>query len=93
MKVLLTTEARLDIKEASEWYEEKEKGLGRRFTKTIREEISYVAKNSESIALRYKEIRTCVVSVFPYMIHFYTENNILVIVGVLHTSLSTKKWK
>lgn len=93
MKVLLTTEARLDIKEASEWYEEKEKGLGRRFAKTIREEIGFVAKNPESIALRHKEIRTCVVSVFPYMIHYYTDKNNLVIVGVLHTSLSTKKWK
>ena len=93
MKIFLTTEAKLDIKEASYWYEEKEKGLGRRFTTVIREEIAFISKNPESIALRYKEIHTCVVSVFPYMIHYYIDNNRLVIVGILHTSLSPNKWR
>lgn len=93
MKVFLTAEARLDIKEASEWYEEKQKGLGRRFTATIREEIRFIAKNPKLIAFRYKEIQTCVVSVFPYMIHFYINQSGVVVVGILHTSLSPNKWK
>lgn len=93
MKISLTTEAKLDIKEASAWYEQKEKGLGRRFTTVLRAEITFITNNPESIAIRYKHIHTCVVSVFPYMIHYYIDKNSLVIVGVLHTSLSNKKWR
>lgn len=93
MKVFLTTEARLDIKEVSEWYEDKQKGLGKRFTTVIREEIRFIAKNPDSIAFRYKEIQTCIVSVFPYMIHLYINQNSLVVVGILHTSLSPNKWR
>ena len=95
MKFILTTEAKLDVKKAVDWYEEKQKDLGKRFSKIIREEVKIIARNPEIYTHRYRNIRTATVSVFPYLIHYTldTDNTQVIILGIIHTSLSPKKWK
>lgn len=94
MKVQLSAEAKLDLKTAAEWYENQQKGLGKRFTSTIRRELKIISQNPQQTSFRYKNIRTAVVTVFPYMIHFYidTDAENIIIVGIFHTSLNPKNW-
>ena len=42
---------------------------------------------------RYKNIHTCVNSTFPFMIHYYIENEIIIVTAVLHTKRDTSKFK
>ena len=87
--------AKQDIKEAAYWYNSKQQKLGKKFTLHIREKIAFLKQNPYSSANRYIEVRTAVLDVFPFMIH-YTINedlNLIHIVAVLHTSRDPAIWK
>jgi len=45
-------EAKSDIKEASQWYNERQKGLGRRYLAAIRHEVAAIKQNPLLFELR-----------------------------------------
>jgi len=58
-----------DFEEAYAWYEDKQKGLGERFLKTVRQKIEIIALQPEAHGSRgntkFKEVK---VEFFPYLI-------------------------
>ena len=87
--------AKEDIRDAALWYEDKQKGLGRGFTDQVRETVSFIKKNPKACNIRYDDIRTTVLNVFPFMLHYtIDENNKTVIISaVLHTSRNPDLWE
>lgn len=79
--------AKRDIKEAAKWYNERQPGLGKRFTQHVREKVKFIRQNPKAIAIRYDDTRTAVLDVFPYMIHFTVdeENKLVIISAMLST--------
>lgn len=94
-KTLMLPRAKEDIREASKWYNKQQQGLGKRFTKQIRDSVALIKHNPYAFNIRYKEVRTAIVRVFPYMIHYIIEeeNKRIVIIAVFHTSLYPGRWK
>jgi len=80
--------AKQDIKEAAEWYNDKGKGLGKRFIVEVRVKVKFIKQNPNASAIRYDNIRTTVLPIFPFMIHYYIDEvqKNVIIVSVLHTS-------
>ena len=62
--------AKEDIREASNWYNKKSKGLGNRFTAEVREKVHFIRQNPTASNVRYDDVRTAVLNIFPYMIHY-----------------------
>ena len=87
--VNITPEAKLDIQEGISWYSGKQKGLGKRFHKEVKNSIVRIEKNP-FYAIKYSQVRCMPISKFPYLIHFTIEesNKAIIILGVLHTSLN-----
>lgn len=83
-----------DIKEAVNWYNKAQNGLGLRFLKNIKEKINYLAENPETIQIRYQDIQIAVVKTFPYTIHYqYDEQeNTVFVLGIFHTSIHPDNW-
>ena len=94
-KTVILPLAKKDIKEAATWYNNRQNGLGMRFTTEVRERIQFIKSNPHSVAIRYDNIRTLPLQVFPYMIHFELdlENKLIVISAVFHTSQNSKNWE
>jgi len=94
-KAVILPPAAEDIKEAAIWYNEKKKGLGRRFTKAVRDKVLIIRKNPDIYPIRYEDTRTAVLDVFPFMIHYSVEHEDkqVLISAVFHTSRSTDIWK
>jgi len=86
--------AKQDIRKAAHWYNNKEQGLGRRFTNAIRVKVQFIKKHPESAPIRYANVRTSLIDPFPFMIHYRveSENQRIVISAVFHTSLSPDRW-
>ena len=86
--------AKQDIKKAAEWYEEKQKGLGKRFLQEVRGKVSYIRSKPNATAIRYDGTRCAVLEVFPFMVHFTVDDalKLVVVSAVFHTSLSPDKW-
>ena len=69
-RVIILPFAKQDIKDAALWYNSRQSGLGKRFTTHIREKINYLKQDPLNIAVRYEEVRTSVLDIFPFMIHY-----------------------
>jgi plasmid stabilization system protein ParE len=85
-QVKILPAAKLDIREAAKWYNEQQPGLGLRFTAYVRNKINSIAANPLVYSVKYANIRAVVLDVFPYMVHFEVDGNIITILAVLHTS-------
>jgi plasmid stabilization system protein ParE len=93
-KAVILPLAKQDIKDAARWYNSKQKGLGKRFTKELREKVKFIRLNPKTIAIRYLNTRTAILDVFPFMIHFsiLEKQKKIVISAVFHTSRNDDKW-
>ncbi|MDY0078512.1 MAG: type II toxin-antitoxin system RelE/ParE family toxin [Bacteroidales bacterium] len=94
-KSIILPLAKEDIRDAALWYEEKQTGLGKRFTGQVREKVSFIKKNPEASNIRYDNVRAAVLNVFPFMLHYVIDerNKTIIISAVLHTSRDPKRWK
>jgi len=93
-KVKVEPQALADIQEISDWYNEKQTGLGKRFQTSAIKQIDGLCKNPHVCAIRYKEIRCLLVKKFPYMAHFYIneETQTVEVLAVISTSRNPKIW-
>ncbi len=94
-KSIILPLAKEDIQDASLWYNGKQKGLGKIFTKEVRKKVHFITQNPNSCNIRYDNIRTAVLDVFPFMLHYTVdENNKTVLISaVLHTSRNPDIWR
>jgi plasmid stabilization system protein ParE len=81
-----------DIQEIINWYNGQKDGLGERFHQTIIIQINSLHKTPHIYSIRYKQIRCMLVSKFPYMIHFYIneETMSVEVLAIISTSRNPK---
>lgn len=93
-KAIILPLAKQDIKDAADWYNTKQNGLGTRFTKTVREKTRLIQQHPKISAIRYEDVRIAVLDVFPFTIHYTVaeQEKSIVISLVAHTSLNPDKW-
>ena len=84
-----------DIKKAAAWYNERQPGLGKRFTAQIRKTVYYIRQNPKVISIRYDETRFALLDTFPYMVHFTVDDSKkrVIITAILSTSRDPKIWE
>lgn len=94
-KVKIEPEALADIQEITDWYNEVQAGLGKRFQNTAIKQINSLNKDPQIYAKRYKKIRCVVIKKFPFMAHFYfnDENHTVEVLAVISTDRNPKIWK
>lgn len=87
-KSIILPLAKEDIREAAKWYNKRQIGLGKRFTAEVRDKVNFIRQNPETSNVRYDNVRTAVLNVFPFMVHFTIDekNKTIIISAVLHTS-------
>jgi hypothetical protein len=67
-------------------------GLGKRFTKEVRAKVADIKTNPLAYSVRYDDVHTAVVDVFPFMLHFIIDYKNILVTAVLYTSLNPDKW-
>ena len=94
-RVKIEPQALADIKEITDWYNEQQSGLGKRFQKTVIKHINSLSKYPQIYAIRYKEIRCVVIRKFPFMAHFFIndENNTVEVLAVISTDRNPEIWQ
>ena len=93
-KIVFTPGAKEDLRNAAIWYNKQRKGLGKDFVKRIRERAAEIQDLPLSCQIRYKDIHTAVIEQFPYMMHYWVneDNKTIYIITILHTSQDPNKW-
>lgn len=93
-RVLLLPAAEQDISDSAQWYNEQQKGLGKRFTTQLRNIIRRAQGNPRAFPVRYHNTRTALMDDFPFMIHYQVDEDSrqIIIAAVLHTSRNPDIW-
>lgn len=94
-KSIILPLAKEDIREATRWYNKQQKGLGKRFITEIRKKVHFIRQNPKGSNIRYNSVRTAVLNMFPFMVHYTIDekNKTIIVSAVLHTSRDPKLWK
>jgi plasmid stabilization system protein ParE len=94
-KSIILPLAKQDIREAALWYNQRNKGLGKKFTAEVREKIRFIRENPPASNVRYDDVRTAVLNIFPYMVHYTIDESgkAIVVSAVFHTSRAPELWK
>ena len=88
-KIIIDKRATGDIVKARDFYNERQKGLGKRFAKEVDKSIKSIASNP-GYQMRYDDVRCLPLSKFPFMIHFSVNEDLrqVEVHAVIHTSLN-----
>ena len=94
-RIKIDSKALSDIREITEWYEMQQNGLGNRFKSTVIHHIDHLKESPQSFAIRYHQIRCMIIKKFPYMIHFYIneQTETVIILAVISTDRNPMIWK
>ncbi|WP_439488309.1 type II toxin-antitoxin system RelE/ParE family toxin [Algoriphagus sp.] len=91
LNILISTAAKLDIKDIFDWYETQSTGLGSKFEKEFIIAIDELTHQPQKFQIRYQNVRIHFLKKFPYGIHFQINENSILIIAVFHTSRKPKK--
>ena len=94
-RIIIQNAAKVDLRKAALYYNEAKKGLGKEFLEKVKQNMERIKANPFIAQIRYFEVHTAVVEVFPYMIHYYLDSDkkAIVIIAVLHTSRDSEIWE
>jgi toxin ParE1/3/4 len=88
-------QALADISEASKWYEERQAGLGERFTREVITAIEVLNSNPLIHRSRNRRMgaRWCYPKNFPYRIVYNVVDDLITVVAVIHAARRDRAWK
>jgi plasmid stabilization system protein ParE len=93
-KVITLPAAELDISEAYFYFEQKREGLGEVFLARIGDSYDRIANAPEAYALISNlGIRKARLRQFPFIVGYFMENDVVIILGVLHGSRNPEAWR
>ena len=75
-----------DIAKAYAWYEAQHAGLGAEFMGAVEAQLTRIAAHPNHFPAVGRSAKRALVTRFPYSIPFREEGDLIVILGVLHTS-------
>jgi hypothetical protein len=83
-KYYIIPPAREEFRLAREWYQQQHvKGLGSRFAQAVKVLIAKIRTNPFAYAIRYKDVRIAHTHTFPYALHFYLQDDTIIITSII----------
>lgn len=94
-KVIYASEVYDDIQNAVDFYNSRGKGLGTRFFKTVKIQLSKIKSNAFGFQVRYSDVRCISINKFPYTIHYrvVTETNTIMIIAIFCDFQNPEIWE
>lgn len=83
-ELIVRPEAENDIKDAFEWYEQRQQGLGYNFILQIDEGIALIQQNPYLHPDEYRGVRKYIIKRFPYKMLYLIDAELIILLAVLH---------
>jgi len=64
-----------DVKQAVDYYESQQPGLGNRFSAQLQISLQAIKRNPFFAAVRYDQVRCTQIKKFPYLVHYYIDTS------------------
>jgi len=92
-QIAFRQQARRELDEAGDWYEQERSGLGLEFFAEIEHLLHRVTSNPEQFPVLYRGTRKAVARRFPFCVYFRERGQIIVVVAVFHSARNPAAWK
>lgn len=94
-RVKIDSEALADIQGITDWYNQQQAGIGKKFQNATIIQINSLNREPHIYAIRYNEIRCVLIKKFPYQIHFFIneEKQIVEVLAIISTDRNPKIWE
>src|SRR5688500_1060843 len=86
-------EARAELDDAYNCYEEQRYGLGSEFMLAVQKELGSIAENPFLYPIAHKDIRRALVRRFPYAVQYVLDNDQIIVLSVFHSSRDPARWQ
>ncbi len=93
MKLKLLAAAKTDVADAIANYNSAEPGLGSEFAAEVRKTIERVLQFPKAWASVSKHVRRCQVNRFPYGVFYSLDEDVVVVLAVLHNRREPRAWQ
>lgn len=93
LRLRIRPEAERDLEDAAAWYEEQRSGLGREFLEKMLQCMQRVTEQPQLYPLLYRNTRRALAHRFPFGVFYRVEEEIIVVVAVMHGSRDPQRWK
>ena len=91
-RVAYEEQVELDLISAVSYYNDQQKGLGARFFKEYLGQLNHIKRNPFEFQFRYDEIHAAPLKVFPFLIFYIVEDDLIIILSVIHSSQNPENW-
>ena len=81
------------ILKAFQWYEDEQAGLGLEFLDELRAVYTKIVDGPFQHPRLRSDIRRALLKRFPYAVFFSVENEVIVVLAVLHTARDPAEWQ
>jgi len=90
--IIVRSEAESDIRLAFNWYEDRARGLGIEFLRSIDAAISSISRLPKSHSEIYKHVRRALVRRFPFGVFYIITDKSIIILAVMHVKQHPTQW-
>ncbi|MBI4603928.1 MAG: type II toxin-antitoxin system RelE/ParE family toxin [Planctomycetes bacterium] len=91
--VKVRKQARRDLKQAAQWYEGQERGLGKSFIAQVDAVLDSVGRSPFLHPVVYKDVRRALVRRFPYAVFYRVTTDTILVLAVAHFSRDPSFWQ
>lgn len=93
-RILYHPEVYNDIRNAVDWYNKQQPGLGVRFTTSLKQHLNLLKNSGSLFTIRYDDIHCMPIRKFPFMVHYRVDkpHKTIKIEAVFNTNLDPHIW-
>jgi plasmid stabilization system protein ParE len=92
-EVRFRPEAEKDVEDAAIWYENQSLGLGKEFLDKVSNTLENLLKQPSMYPIVHRNTRRALIHKFPFGIFYIIEENLIIIIAVMHVSRNPRLWK
>ena len=92
-KLIVRSEAEVELEDAFIWYEQQVPGLGSQFLFAVDAVIHSIHRNPLQYPVVHKDIRRALTRRFPYQIFFIINDTQIVVIAIFHGMRHPAEWQ
>ena len=73
-----------DVQQAQAWYEQRQSGLGQRFTESLKLVVTLISEHPLACAVVYRGLRRALLPGFPYALFYLVGEDCIRVLACLH---------
>ena len=91
-RLFLRAAAKVDLREAFEWYEARSTGLGFEFLRAARAALALIERSPEQFPVVLDDIRRAHLLRFPYAVYYFLDDERIVVIACAHGRQHPRRW-